>query len=266
MRLNPVLQFATACWLFAISCSAISADTAKHKVILAYQLNESYPYQMGTGSDMAKPPGIAIDILIAAANQLDIALEFQRYPNKRVQIMLRDGEVDGAFMFSFKEDRLEMGLYPRENGRIDPSKRITTLSYSLYVKDGSKVQWDGQVFSNLEGTVIAGAGNSIVDFLLKGGVSVTEVPTVQSSILMMQADRASAIAEQGAVIDSLILSGGFTNIKKLPIPLASKDYYLMLSKQFVGENPQLALDFWQAIADVRDSVFAEVVHQYMPEN
>jgi polar amino acid transport system substrate-binding protein len=83
---------------------------------------------------------------------------------------------------------------------------------------------------------------------------------------MLQADRASAIAEQGAVIDSLILSGGFTNIKKLPIPLASKDYYLMLSKQFVGENPQLALDFWQAIADVRDSVFAEVVHQYMPEN
>jgi polar amino acid transport system substrate-binding protein len=44
--------------------------------------------------------------------------------------------------------------------KVDVSKRMSTDNYHLYRLKGSKVDWDGKAFSNLDGRIGAQAGFS----------------------------------------------------------------------------------------------------------
>ncbi|MCP3871932.1 MAG: amino acid ABC transporter substrate-binding protein [Desulfobacteraceae bacterium] len=45
----------------------------------------------------------------------------------------------------------------------------------------------------------------------------------------------------------------YKNVEKILPSLKNKPYYLMLSKQFSGSNPDLAELLWDTLAEVRDS-------------
>ena len=51
---------------------------------LAYSDIESYPFQLGNGTDIAKPPGLALDVLNHVGKILNLDIEYVRLPGKRV--------------------------------------------------------------------------------------------------------------------------------------------------------------------------------------
>ncbi|MGB0944040.1 MAG: transporter substrate-binding domain-containing protein, partial [Marinomonas sp.] len=137
-------------WLFVLLMfPAISQSSEPIQLTLSYQINPSPPYQMGTGVDVMEPPGIALDIINAAAQELNIKVVYKRYPNVRVMHLLKHGQIDGAFMFSYKPERAKIARYPlTQEGKLDSSKRLATLSYWLYSLTEAKLDWDG---TNLTG-------------------------------------------------------------------------------------------------------------------
>ncbi len=230
---------------------------------LAYSDVEAFPYQMGNGYEIAKPPGIAVEILSKAAQDIGIDISFIRFPNKRVQEYLKQGEVDGAFIFSFKKERLRMGCYPMHDGKPDRGKRIAVLSYYLYKNGHGRIQWDGQRFSGVdEITIGANSGYSIVEDLKKIGVRVEEAKTTKQNLEKLRLGRIDGFAAQDITVNPYIVHEKYSNIQTTGPPLKTKDYYLILSRRFVSERPEIAERLWTKISQIRDGITEKSAPRY----
>ncbi len=108
----------------------------------------------------------------------------------------------------------------------------------------------------------ANAGYSIVSDLRRRGIEVVEVKTTEQNFMKLQLGRIAGYAQQDITADLIVESGQYEEIVKLPIPLATKDYFLMFSHQFMEQHPDIAEQFWTKIGELRDFVTKEVSPKY----
>ena len=228
------------------------------------------PYYMGRGAKIPPLPGVAVEMVMMLEEYID-GLEVipQRFPWKRCLKSLEKGKIDGTFNASYKKKRLQFGFYPTKDGTlegtVDPSCRITTIQYCLYVKNDSTVKWDGKKFSNLTGSIGAPFGYSIVGDLEKLGAKVDTSPSTKNDFSKLRLNRLVAVAAQGITGDAMLSAypKKFNMIHKLEPPLKTKPYYIMLSKQFVGKNPELAKKIWETIKIIREKRLPEIAKKYV---
>jgi len=244
---------------------ALYAD--ENIIRLGYSDAEAYPYQI---RDDNNPPGIAFEIISEAAKQCGIKIIYVRLPNKRIQHSLQEGNViDGAFMFSYDESRTLYGVYPAVKGKPDGSRKIATLSYYIYRKKGSALNWDGKNFTGIDTTgekdkIGANSGYSVVNDLLKKGLPVDDgSKTTEQNFLKLQTGRIAGFAHQDLVADNYLLSKKITDIEKLPKPFIQKNYFLMFSRHYYEKNSLNAEKLWDKIGKIRDRKTAEVKSKYI---
>ncbi len=228
------------------------------KLMLAYSEVPAPPYQI---SHTAPLPGVAIDIINRAAKELGILVEYTALPNKRVLEALKQNVFDGAFMYSFKEKRMQYGVYPMQATQPDPSYRLAELSYYLYRRSEDTSQWTGDNYLDQDILVGANTGYSIAGDLRKLGVKVEEAATTEQNFSKLALGRIDAFAHQDLVADRYLERLGLRReIAKVEPSLSRKNYFLMFSHRFVTVHPQLANSIWQRIAEIRD----EVTHNRLP--
>ncbi len=247
---------------FICTSSICSADI---QIKFGYSDVEAFPFQI---NHEAQPPGIALEIITRVAKDIGISIIFLQLPNKRVLHSLQKGEIDGAFMYSYKPERESDGHFPMKNGKPDEKKRIATLSYYMYKLKDCPLQWDGEKLSCPDFNVInnkigANTGYSIVDDLKNKGIEVDDgARTTDQNFKKLLNKRIIGYAHQNLVADNYIKHNNITAIEKLPIPIVTKSYYLLFSHQFMKKNPQLAEKIWNHIAEVRESVTKDVAPKY----
>lgn len=223
---------------------------------------ETFPYQMGNGMRIAEPPGAAVELIKQAADEIGVEVVFSRMPNKRVMLALRTGQIDGAFIFSWNEERAAVARYPQLRGKLDPNRRVARLAYYLYRMPNSAVDWDGRKFLNLYGNIGANTGYSIVDDLTKQGVQVEEARNTEQNFEKLRLGRLAAVAAQDEMADPYLIKAGLSQIEKLPKPLVAKDYYLLFSHQYADRNSALVEKLWDKIAQLRESRWKDLVVRY----
>ncbi len=241
------------------------ADTLEREIVLGYSEVEFFPYQMGNGITVADPPGISLAIINQAAKELGVSITYRRLPNPRIHRYLKKGVIDGAFVFSFKKSRMENGQFPMKNGKLDNDRNMVTVSYYLYKKKGSLVDWDGQKVYNLQGGSLgANSGFSIVGDLRNKGVKVTEAKTTEQNLMKLKLGRIEGYAAQAITTDHHVMSGKYGEIVKVPNPLATKNYYIMFSYQFMEKHSDIAEQLWQKSSEICDSIKKELLPKYKP--
>lgn len=240
------------------------AHSAELNLRLVYSNVDFSPYQIGNANAIADPPGIAIELIAQAAKELGLNIEFVRRPNKRVLVELKEGDADGIFCFSFKEARLKNGQYPMKDGKLDSRRRIATVSYFIYKQKDSPLGWDGDQFINLDGNLGGNSGYSIVDDLRKKGIKMDEAATTVQNLKKLKIGRIVGYAAQDISTDHHVESGQYGEIVKVSTPLSTKDYFLMLSHQFMKQHPDIAEQLWQKIGALRESVTKELAPKYQP--
>ena len=226
------------------------------KLTFAYQNTSNFPFQTGNGSEIdSEKPGIAVELIMLAAKKIKIEIKFIRLPWKRGLDNLENGKIDGLFNASFKTERLEFGVYPMKEGTVDKNRKSYSNTYVLYTLKSSIVTWDGKRIGNLERAIGAPRGFSIVDDLRKMGIKIEESTSTMINFKKLYKGRIDGVAALESAGDSIldINKKEFGNIEKMQLPLKSKPYYLMLSHQFVEENPKIAENIWDTIALVRES-------------
>lgn len=254
------LRLLAAALFLCLGTAGAVAETLR----VAYEDRELPPYYLGNGAEVdAQRPGLSVELVRMAATDLGLDLRITRMPWLRCLAALERGEIDAIFNASFKEDRMANGVYPMLRGHPDPSRRIAAVTYVLYRKAGGAVAWDGRSLAHLStlgGPIGTPAGYSIADDLEKAGVPVQEAPDTTANFRKLDAGRITAVATLDVIGDALLPS--FPGLEKVEPPLVTKDYFVMLSHQFVTAHPVMADRLWQRIATLRDAKGPELVRKY----
>lgn len=238
---------------------------AEVELRVAYDTDIQFPYYLGQSSEIPQhKPGAVVELIkLLEAKVAGLKVTLVRYPWKRCLVKLKEGEVDSLFNSSFKEDRREFGRYPTQNGQIDTSRRITTISYYFYKMKESTFSWDGKQVSNPKSIIGAPLGFSIVDDLKRMNLEVVQAHATLSNLQKLSRGMISAVALQEITADYYLNNfGQFKDLVKVKPPLKTKPYYLMISHQFSQKHPQLSEKIWDAIGELRQEKLTELSQKY----
>jgi len=245
---------------------SVTPSYAQIQITLAYQDSDNFPYQIGDNLEInTESPGVAVEMMRFVSKKLNLNFQFIRLPWKRGLVTLQSGEIDGLFNASYKESRLEFGVYPIIEGALDRTKRSYTNTYSLFKSKTSKISWDGDNFDQSYYPLYAPLGFSIVENLEKKGLAVMETSNILQALSVVNLGRSDGIALHTSAGEAYLRNfpKKFSNIEKLDPPLATKDYYLMLSHLFVKQQPELAKLIWASIEEYRESsMFKKIIDEY----
>jgi polar amino acid transport system substrate-binding protein len=255
--------------LFIVLFSFLIANANIIEITIAYEDKEQPPYYMGNTSQvLPQNPGVAVEMVKLLEERIpELKINLIRCPWQRCLFELSQNTVAGIFNASYSLARLAIGWYPTvdnsHDGEIDVDRRITTITYSFYVLNDSKLTWNGSNFENLTGNIGAPLGYSVVNDLKSMNIPVEEAHSTFNNLDKLLAGRISAVALQDVTADDIINNNEkYSSIIKLPIPFMSKPYYLMLSHKFVTENPVLAQKIWDEIKNIRINLFDDLVKKY----
>lgn len=263
-RAQSCLAVFAACLLLAAVQPAV-AETVLH---VAYEDKTQFPYYMGDTQRVLEKPGAAVELVKLLQEQIPgLRIKFSRYPWKRCLAMLETGQVDGIFNASYNDARTQIGEYPWRDGQVDPTRRLTTISYHLYALPDTDLGWSGEAFENHDLEIGAPLGYSIVTDLEHLGVSVMKVRSSRQSLQLLIAGRVHAVALQSVTADFLLSRNAdrLPGIVRIDPPLKTKPYYLMLSRAFKAAKPELAEQIWNAIGELREEKLEALAKPYLSE-
>lgn len=263
-RVQSYFAVFTAC-LFLAAVHPAASETVLH---VAYEDKTQFPYYMGDTQRVLEKPGAAVELVKLLEKQIPgFKIRFSRYPWKRCLAMLETGQVDGIFNASYSPARTRIGEYPWKNGQVDPSRRLTTISYHLYSLPNADLGWNGKTFEDAGLEIGAPLGYSIVSDLENLGVSVMKVRSSRQSLQLLTAGRIDAVALQSVTGDFLLATNAdqLKDVVRIDPPLKTKPYYLMLSRHFKAENPELSEKIWDAVGQLREEKLGALSQSYISD-
>jgi polar amino acid transport system substrate-binding protein len=241
MRRFSSLLLATCC---ALMCAG---SAARESITLCFERQEVLPWRTLDGH------GLNFELLGEVARRAGVSFDYQSMPWKRCLAQLEANQVGGAFAVSFNRERRALGAYPG-GLQADQAKRMHVDRYRLVRRKGSRIDWDGKAFYNLDGRIGFQLGYSVGAFLREQNVPVDEGSQQADELAQkLIAGRLAAAALGGGDALRLMRSPLGAQLEALPVPLLEKSYYLVLSHAFVAARPALAARIWDAVEQVRTS-------------
>jgi polar amino acid transport system substrate-binding protein len=237
-----------------LACSALASGAAHAAdprppttLKLCFERQQVLPWRTLGGA------GLNFELLDEVARRTGVSFDYRSMPWKRCLEQLKANEVDGAFAVSFNPERLVLGAYPGGE-HADPARRMHVDRYMLLRRKGSRVDWDGKTFRNLDGRVGFQLGYSVGEFLRAQQMPVDE-GSQQSDELAQKliAGRVAAAALGGGDAVRLMRGPLGRQLEVAPTPLVEKAYYLVLSHKLARSEPALAARIWDTIGQVRTS-------------
>jgi polar amino acid transport system substrate-binding protein len=260
------------CLVFLVLCLfQLNPNTAMSlSLLLATDDTPGNPWIMGGGTHFKKDlPGIEIELYRHMARQLGVELKIVRIPWKRCLLELKMGRLDGVFPASFKPERLEIGVFPFKDGKIDPTRKSRDSAYHLYRLKTSPVAWSDGKLANLEKmprtTIGVPLEWSIAGDLRRMNIDVLERPRPVELLEMLSRGGLAGMVCLATVTDTYIDQAPhkFGQIEKVYPPVAEKTYFLMLSHQFTTAHPVMAEKIWDTIAALKaGDVFKSISNRY----
>ena len=167
------------------------------------------------------------------------------------------GDRDGAIGASYLPEREAIGAFPMDGqGKPDPAKRISIEGYYLYTLKDSDIDWNGQALSHGQGPIAVKINASITAKLKSLNIPVIEVNSGWDALFEMvishHAQATAMLSDRGdrILIQNKELSD---QIRKIPIALDEKPYYVMLSHQLRATDTSFTDEVWKTIEVMRES-------------
>lgn len=255
--LNFVKIFLAITILFSQKCHA-----KEILLRLTYSDHDASPWQIGDGEAIFNPPGLSVDIIKKAAKNLGYKVILSRVPTNRVLNNLKLGITDGAFIYSYVEDRAESAAYPMKGDKLDHERRIATLSYYFYKNKNSPAIWNGKTILNNNTDIGVARGYAGLDLLHKMNLAYEESKGIETLVRKVQSERLSICLGQSMIVEHFIKKLKADNLIKLEPAVAAKDYFLLFSHQFVKKNKDIAEKFWTQIGKIRDTETEKLLKYY----
>lgn len=244
-------------WIYGFGMFLLSSGGEATDVTLAYGDQPFAPYQMGQGISPADPPGLAVELILQTAAELDIQVQLRRMPVKRLLHLLEYNLLDGAIGYSYTPGRAAFLRYPKTAaGAPDRDKRLYSLNYYLFsrpdfVPDGL----NGQLSTLNQYRVGVVTGSSVAQLLDEQGVRYDPGRTQEQNLGKLLSGRLDLILGPDEPTRQVIKRLGWEKqIRRFGEPMLARDYYLVFSKPFCRQNGTLCDLWWQTLQQRRNAL------------
>lgn len=177
-------------------------------------------------------------------------------PRERCLNSLLLNQVD-AIVAGYSHERSLIGVFPTNVGssKVDSSKRVGQVNYSIYKLKSSLIDWDGQNFYNLTTKKIGTQrGINTKHILNKAGISdFEEVNSISQGITKVAYGRNEIFIGEEYQSDLALKELHITAVTKISKPFYQDNVYVLFSKQFFQKNEKFSKKFWNKIEKVRNS-------------
>jgi polar amino acid transport system substrate-binding protein len=256
-------------WLIAVLAlfGMVSSSLAAAPIFRVVCMDtENTPRILGDGTSIDwSRPGITLELLKMVEKKVGIQFQFNRMPWKRCLYMVKNGLADGTFHASYNPERAKYGVYPMRDGKLNSTRAIYTNTYSLFVKKGSGVTWNGKTLGNVSRPIGTQLSYAIAEDLRKMGYDVEEESSATSNLEKLVAGRISAYADMDTIVENTLREYGqkYAAVETLSPPLNEKVYYLLISNKFYAAHPEVSERIWNAVRDVQKTdVYREMLRKY----
>ncbi len=189
-----------------------------------------------------------------ASRKTGIKLEIIPTPWKRCLSEIQKGSMDGAFAATYRADRAEYARFPMRDGKVDERRAMQYDSYTLYRQRGTHVTWEDGHFHNLAGPVGVQPGHSITEIVRAAGAKTDDsAKSATDNLKKVAAGRLPAAALATIKADhALSLDIDLAlRVEKDAKPMAESYKYLMFSKKFSADHPEIPEKLWNSLVAVR---------------
>jgi polar amino acid transport system substrate-binding protein len=224
--------------------------------------NQPAPPFISANSPDEPLPGLAVEIVRAAAAQIGCKASFVRLPGKRVVAETSGNVHSGMLMYSYTPERAAALVFPMADGKPDSNLRLARLSYYVYKMPERPLRWDGRELTHVDGAIGLNLGYGIGAELRASGVRVEEVPTTVQNLDKLRMDRLAGYVMHSYAVDPLRAQPQYAGIERLEPMFSGRDYFVAFAPGYYQQNRVLAQKLWAAIARERERITTERLPQY----
>ncbi|WP_076411928.1 transporter substrate-binding domain-containing protein [Shewanella sp. UCD-KL12] len=207
--------------------------------------------------------GTLADIIINAAQAIELPITFSRLPWKRCIQQLSQGKSDAIFAAIWTQDRDSQWVFPKVDGVIEPKLRLWRARYPIFTAKHSTLQWHNGRFTNLKLGVSAPLGYVAHDKLNKLDVLPANNLSVEEGFNLIARERLDGYVVERFIgqhtIQKLRLS---QEISTLDEDFMQMDWFVPVSHAWYQEHPQLTQQLWQSISEVREQQGDAIFKRY----
>lgn len=198
--------------------------------------------------------GIADQLIRQAAQEIGVSVEFHAAPLTRCREEIRSNLADGFPYAPYTPTLAQFYVYPMHGAATDAARAVNSGRSMVFRRVGSKVEWDGMRFAQLTTPVLVPFGMVMLhDRLKEMGIAIDNsgktMDTNFAKMLAGRADVAVGTEYHGRELLSLPQFAG--KIEELPRPFTDAPYFLVTSRRFHEDNPQVMEKLWDAIGRIR---------------
>lgn len=235
------------CFLFGLGILPVQAAPLK----FCFEDVPQTPWTQPDGS------GLNFELLKRVEARLGEQFAFTPLPWKRCLMYVANGEMDGVLGAAYSQERIHYGVFPTlPGGKEKVAARLYSDRFNVYVHTGSKVQWDGKAFANLNGSVAIQT-----DFVVAEQLRLMHLELDQSgksaehALRLLMNGSAKVAVLQAAQANRLVQNDTRFRgqVEILPVPFAEVPFYLFVSQKAWFKDAKRIGAVWDAIGLERDS-------------
>lgn len=236
-----------------VPCSDASEESIVFRVCLESQNN--MPFIDGStinGNVQFGSHGALPDLLMLAANEVKLELEFISLPWKRCIQELKQGKSDALFAAIWSQGRESWGVFPKVGSDIDNDLALWFGDYSVYSRIHSDLKWNGTDFSGVENGIGAPFGYIAYQKLERLKVLPARNIGANEAFPLLAKGRLDGYVIENTIGDRYIQEhdlGG--DIVKLTPVFMEVHWFIPVSHQWYKDQKALTHRFWKVLAKIR---------------
>lgn len=195
--------------------------------------------------------GLLLELLTIAAEQTQQKISYHYLPWKRCLTMVKQGAMDGALALVWTPERAKLLAYPNAAGQPDRHRRIWQGEYLIVVPRRSPLQWDGKTFTHITGQLGSPLGYASTDKLAQLKMLGKTLPPAKGLSLVAKGRLHGYVVQREIGLNIIQQKALQTQVKILPSPFMTEDWYLVFSHRFYQRAGAQAEQLWHAIGEAR---------------
>jgi len=231
---------------------------AHSPLLLCYELQEKSTVETSLGVGLEQIFEFQAKIVADALQSLAVPYQLQRLPWRRCLAAVSRGELDGVIGVGWTAERDQAYHFPRSELEPDPTKRLLHLSYSIYTRYDSPLQWDGQQLTGIAHGLAAPKGYVAEQRLQQLGVWRELDATLDSGIDLVLKHRLDGYVLPDEVAATQLKGHPEADkIRKLEPRFMAQPLFLAFSRQSSKLNDERRAKLWQQIELSREKLLSQ---------